>query len=67
MAAMLLSVGIIFNISDKENQSLKERIVGLEELVHKLKEIIKEKLPEIYKSIVQSKQKTKKRGLERIE
>ena len=49
----------------KENQSLKERIVGLEELVHKLKEIIKEKLPEIYKSIVQSKQKTKKRGLER--
>lgn len=65
MAAMLLSVGIIFNISDKENQSLKERIVGLEELVHKLKEIIKEKLPEIYKSIVQSKQKTKKRGLER--
>ena len=46
---------------------MKERIVGLEELVHKLKEIIKEKLPEIYKSIVQSKQKTKKRGLERIE
>lgn len=39
---------------------MKERIVGLEELVHKLKEIIKEKLPEIYKSIVQSKQKTKK-------
>lgn len=46
---------------------MKERIVGLEELVHKLKEIIKEKLPEIYKSIVQSKQKNEKKRFGTIE
>lgn len=44
----------------QENQGLKEKIEGLEETLHRLVAIIREKLPEIYRTIVQPKQRKEK-------